>query len=89
MSFLGAFLLLVGLILAAVGTILVVVHRNNGERQWWMWALVVGGVILFILGLALWIYNYEWATSTVEVSHVETPTSVQTSRQVTINTPHP
>lgn len=47
-------LFLAGLILAIIGIIVLVV---NTKRQFWMWALLIGGVILLIIGAFVWYYG--------------------------------
>ena len=82
MSYLGIFLVLVGIILTAIGAVLLVVHRERNEpRPWWMWGLLIGGIILVLIGLALWIFSRPTThvaitsgspAATHEVRHVET-----------------
>ncbi len=79
MSFLAIFLLLVGIILIAIGIVLLVVHRPPEERQWWMWAILVAGSVLFLLGLAIWIFGRSQTTLTSEE-----PLTTQTTRRVEV-----
>lgn len=79
MSFLAIFLLLVGIILLAIGIVLLVVHRPPDERKWWMWGLLIVGAILFLLGLAIWIFDRSETTLTTEE-----PVTTQTTRRVEV-----
>ena len=56
----GIILLVLGLILAAIGGIILIIHSNkNEQRSRWMWALLIGGAILALIGLLMWIFFRE------------------------------
>ena len=80
MSFLDIFLLLVGMILFAIGLILLVVHRPPDTRQWWMWVLLILGIILFLLGLAIFIFGWNRDT----LAHGDDPLTTTTTRHVEV-----
>jgi len=54
MSLFGVFLALVGFVLTAIAVIILIVHRHE-ERKWWMWAILIAGIITLIIGFALWV----------------------------------
>ena len=57
-SYIGIGLAVIGLILAIIGGILVATHGRTTQdpASWWMWGLLIGGIILFILGLLIWFF---------------------------------
>lgn len=71
MLYFGLALVLIGIILLAIAIVVLVIHQQN-ERSWWMWTLLVGGSILFLIGLALWGYGY------YQEYYVTTTTTTQT-----------
>lgn len=50
-------LLAIGLLFFAIGVIIWDV-RSQLANTWWVWLLIAGGALLFILGLILAIYNW-------------------------------
>lgn len=53
----GGLLFFVGLILAAIGIVLLI--NQSQPRQWWMWGLLIGGVVFLVIGAGVWLYNRE------------------------------
>lgn len=49
----GSFVFFTGLFMFAIGLILLVV-LDKQDRQWWMWLLLVLGIILIVWGAILW-----------------------------------
>jgi len=45
----GTILLISGVVFAIVGTIFLILYQNE-EKPWWVWFLVVTGIILSIIG---------------------------------------
>lgn len=91
-------LFFIGLILAAIGIILLVV--NSTARQWWMWALLIGGVVLLVIGAGIWLYGRH--TTTVRQTTIEyaddplmpapvahTTTTTQVTRRGVVNPINP
>jgi len=77
-------LIIVGIIMAIVGVIFVISYQNT-TKPWWVWGLLIGGIVLgligvIILGIALY-------TAPVAVT-VTTPTAVSPAT-VTTTTPAP
>ena len=83
MSFFAISLLLVGIILLAIGIVLLVVHRDPDERQWWMWAILITGIILFLLGLAIWIFGrYQTTLETDDPATIRTTQHVEVEHRI-------
>ena len=58
-SYFGIGLIVIGIILAIIGAITIFTHGGTTGNPvlWWMWGLLIGGVILFFIGLLLWFFT--------------------------------
>lgn len=66
----GVILTIIGIILAVIGIILLIVNQNN-SKDWYIWVLMIGGLILALLGaiiLAIAISTRAKDTQTTSVS---------------------
>ena len=49
LGIIGIILIIIGIIMAVVGIILLIVNQNN-EKPWFIWFLLIGGIVLGIIG---------------------------------------
>ena len=69
MSYLGPILAIIGIILAIIGGVLLFLNSTpEMPAKWWMWALLIGGIILFIIGLIVWFYGRRRSKKVVPVT---------------------
>lgn len=46
----GIVLIIIGIIMALIGIIVLVLNGTATNVQWWVWALIVGGILIGIIG---------------------------------------
>lgn len=72
----GGLLFLVGVILIGVGIVLLVSHRTvQDPAQWWMWGILVVGILLTIIGILVWAYNRYYYSSPTYIEQTTTTTT--------------
>lgn len=45
----GIILIILGIIMAVIGVILLIANQNR-SKAWWIWVLLVGGIVFGIIG---------------------------------------
>jgi membrane-bound ClpP family serine protease len=63
-SVVGVILLVIGILLLIAGAALWFNNGNSAKMQWYVYALLIAGIIFFILGIIFIAYWY-WVTATI------------------------
>ncbi len=75
----GIIFIIIGIIMAIIGIILLIINQNN-TKEWYIWVLLVGGIIIGIIGAIMLAVAMAYApvdvvthTDHIDVQHVVQP----------------
>lgn len=69
----GVILIIIGIIMAVIGVILLIANQNK-PKAWYIWLLLIGGIVLGIIGGIMLAVALSQRPSITTVKHVEVQT---------------